>query len=158
LSVGLPANLPQDGFPTFKGQDWSEHVETARALIESLEGHRWALAAVCASVDVKYGEESFAQFASEIAWSTRSVYAYAQTYRAFESRNRSQILSFHHHTIAARAEDPEEAIEMAEVEELSTRELERRLQGREAEEMEKCPTCDGRGRVPATLVSPQTTD
>ncbi len=146
MAETLPA--PQGGLPTFKGKDWNEHVETARALIESLDNHRWHLAAVCASVDTKYGEESLSQFASEIGMSTRTVYSYAQTYRGFESRKRSQILSFHHHTIAVRAEDPEKAIEEAEDEELSTRELESRISGKEAEPMEKCPTCNGRGRIP----------
>lgn len=65
-----------------------------------------------------------------------------------EHRKRSQILSFKHHTIAARAEDPDQAIEEAEVEEMSTRELDRKVSGKEPEPMQRCPTCNGRGRVP----------
>ena len=150
-STHLPAR--QGDLPTFTAEDWESHVSTALALKESLENHLWHLAAVCASVEAKYGEESVPKFAGEVGYSARRVYDLAATYAAWQSRTRSQILSFKHHTIAARAEDPQEAIEQAEDEQLSTRQLERRISGQPEQEMEKCQACNGRGRVPKVEVS-----
>ena len=153
ISTSLPA--PMGDLPTFTAEDWESHVSTALALKESLENHLWHLAAVCASVEAKYGEESVPKFAGEIGYSARRVYEMAATYVAWKDRERSQILSFHHHSVAARAEDPQEAIEQAEDEHLSTRQLERRISGQPEQEMEKCQACNGRGRVPkAELAKP----
>ena len=147
MSETLPAPTKGGDLPRFTAEDWESHVSTALALKESLENHLWHLAAVCASVSTKYGEQSIPRFAGEIGVSARRVYDYAATYSAWESRTRSQILSFKHHTIAARAEDPQRAIEEAEDGQLSTRELDDRIKGRPSQEMEKCPACNGRGRV-----------
>ena len=142
--------VPQGDLPTFTAEDWESHVSTALVLKESLENHLWHLAAVCASLTTRYGDESIPKFASEIGYSARRVYDLSATYTAWQFRKRSQSLTFHHHTIAVRAEDPEKAIEEAEDEELSTRELESRIAGKKPEMMEKCPTCNGRGRIPVS--------
>ena len=53
---------------------------------------------------------------------------YARTYRAFEMRPRVRILGFTHHSIAARSEDPQRAIEEAADKLLSTRQMEVRVE------------------------------
>lgn len=158
--MDLPA--PQGTLPVFRGSSWEEHVETWRALEEVTEDAKWKQAAVAASLTARWGEKGqvIARFAHEVGCSSRRVYDYAVTWKAWASRfgKRSQILSFHHHTIAARDPDPEEAIEIAEVEGLSTRELagvvkERRTRrgsesGAEVVGTMVCPRCGGSGEVP----------
>lgn len=134
--------------PVFEGESWEDHVSAWAQVEGEMQDRLWMLAAVAASLTTVYGDQSVGAFAAEVGCSARRVYDYAATHKAWQSRARSQILSFKHHTIAGRAEEPETFIEEAEVEGLSTRELERRVSGKEPEPMERCPTCNGRGRVP----------
>ncbi len=144
--------IPDSGLPVFESDDWNEHVEVWRSLDSRIQDDKWRMAAVAASLTATWGEkgEVMARFAHEAGTSGRRVYEYAATWKAWASRERSQTLSFHHHTIAARSEDPEGAIEAAEVEELSTRQLERRIKPEEPEATEtmRCPRCGGTGEVP----------
>lgn len=146
MSETLPAL--SGGLPTFQGDTWEDHVSAWAQVEDEMQDRLWMLAAVAASVTTVYGDQSIGAFASEVGCSARRIYDYAATYKAWQSRARSQILSFKHHTIAARAEDPDQAIEEAEVEEMSTRELDRKVSGKEPEPMQRCPTCGGRGRIP----------
>lgn len=143
VSLGAGEDLP-----VFAGESWEDHVSAWAQVEGEMQDRLWMLAAVAASLTTVYGDQSVGAFASEVGCSARRVYDYAATHKAWQSRRRSQILSFGHHTIAARAEEPEVAIERAEIEGLSTRELARDVSGKEPEPMERCPTCDGRGRVP----------
>ena len=120
------ALVQAEEWPVFRGESYEEHVSTWLEVDRSVQGHYWMLGAVAASLKEKYGEDAFAKFASEVGSSRRRVYEYAETYEAYndEKCERSHILSFHHHTVAARSEDPAQALETAEREELSTRELE----------------------------------
>src|SRR5215204_3838379 len=149
----LPA--PTGELPTFTAEDWESHVSTALALIETGENVLWHLAAVCASFSTKYGDNSLSTFASEIGYSAARVYDLAATHKCWQSYKRSEILSFHHHSVAARSVDPEKAIAEAEDEHLSTRQLSRRIEGKDEEVLEKCPTCDGRGRIPKAVPKPK---
>lgn len=155
-SSTTPLPAPTGELPTFTAEDWESHVSTALALIETGENVLWHLAAVCASVATKYGDESIPKFAGEVGYSARRVYEMAATHQAWESRERSQILSFHHHSVAAKAKDPEAAIREAEDGHLSTRQLGSRIEGKPETETERCPTCNGRGRVPKAEVYPLT--
>ncbi|MCL6437233.1 MAG: hypothetical protein K6T51_01370 [Rubrobacteraceae bacterium] len=144
---------PDGALPVFRGESWEEHVSAWLEVEESMQNHLWALAAIAASVTTRYGEKAIPKFASEVGYSTRRIYELASTYRAWQYRERSQGLSFQHHAVAARAEDPEAAIERAEVEGLSTRELAAEVrrekeEGAEVVEMMPCPTCGGTGEVP----------
>jgi hypothetical protein len=152
--VTLLEQAPNGSLPVFRGEGWESHVSSALVVREGLEEHLWALAAICASVDRKFGQKSIPRFASEIGYSARRVWELAATYTAWESRERSRnpALSFQHHAIAARAEEPERAIEEAEDEGLSTRQLAARVKKDEEEGRTKtvvCSACGGRGRVPA---------
>lgn len=154
------ARLPEGvDLPVFRAESWEEHVETWRALEEVAEDAKWKQAAIAASLTARWGEkgEVLSRFASEVGCSARRVYEYAATWKAFASARRSEVLSFHHHTLAARAEDPQRAIEKAEVEGLSTRELAEEIRREEepgevevVQKMMVCPTCGGSGEVPLT--------
>jgi hypothetical protein len=116
------ANTEQ--LPTFKGEAYEDHVSTWLEVDRSVQGHYWMLGAIAASLVKKHGDDVMGKFGSDVGRSARTIRFYASTYRAWETGTRVPILTFRHHAIAARAEDPQKAIEAAADKELSTRELE----------------------------------
>ena len=86
-----------------------------------------------------------------MGYSARRIWELSATYQAWQNRDRAQDLSFKHHTIAARDESPEEAIEVAirgdGTRPYSTRELEAALGHKdepknvETVELVVCPHC-----------------
>ncbi len=76
----------------------------------------------------RYGEGTSATFAADVGVSARTVRDYARTYRVFETGTRVPILSYTHHRVAARSEDPQRAIEEAADKLLSTRQMEVRVE------------------------------
>ncbi len=144
-----PATRPSD-LPYFSGSSWDEHVNEWRTVSESLEDHLWYLGSIAASLTRKYGDRSIPEFAHAVNYSARRVWEMAATYKAWEQRDRAHDLSFKHHTIAARAEDPDAAIDKALTHEpgpMSTRELEQALRKEEEPanvehaETRICPAC-----------------
>lgn len=117
-----------DLWPEFRGSTENEHVEVGRMLVESVAGHFWQLGAIAASYADKFGgPDALKEWAKAVGVSTRRAQEWAYTWRAWRDRERSRILSFGHHTIAARASDPEHWISRAESEHLSQRALEARI-------------------------------
>ena len=116
--------------PVFAGDSWDEAVTTWQALEDSAQAHLWHMGAIADSITARYGEADVKRFAYEVRRSTRRIYQLATTYRAFKDKKRSEILTFTHHQIAAEHERPEEMITLAEVEELSTRQLEAKVKNR----------------------------
>lgn len=155
MSSAEPLARPNN-LPTFRGSSWDEHVNEWRMAAESLEDHLWYLGSIAASLTRKYGDRAIPEFAQAVNYSARRVWEMAATYKAWENRDRAQDLSFKHHTIAARSEDPERVIETAlsAPKPMSTRELERVVKDEgepenvERAETKPCPTCNGDGRVP----------
>jgi hypothetical protein len=114
-----------EGEPNLSPSTYEEHVDAFQYVDKSMAGHFWMLGAIAASLETRYGEGVMGKFASDVGYSRRRVDEFAQTYDAWrESGDRSPILSFKHHTLAARAADPPKALAVAEDEQLSTRELE----------------------------------
>ena len=130
IQMKRPPLLAQrsDGSWEFRGHSFDEHVQCWQKVDEEAEECLWRQASIAASLVTKYEEKTVARFAHEVRKSARRVREVAQTYRAFQNGERSPILSFHHHTVAAHADDPVEAIKVAEDNELSTRELDRYIQ------------------------------
>lgn len=120
--------VEQQEFPVFRGESYEEHVNTWLEVDGSIQGHYWMLGAVADSLESKYGENTTGKFASDVGCSARRVRQYRETYRAWESGTRVPSLSFKHHMLAARADDPEQALQTAADEDLSTRELEELVQ------------------------------
>lgn len=118
------ARVREEEFPVFRGESYEEHVSTWLDIDRSVQGHYWMLGAVAASLVKKYGEDVAGKFASDVNSSRTRIWEYAATYKAWENYDRSEFLSFKHHTLAARSQHPQKALEVAEEEELSTRELE----------------------------------
>lgn len=117
----LAISTAADTWPAFQAVEDHEYVETWRTLEESVEGHRWQQAAIAYRWREVYGPASLKEFSGRVGASRRRCEEYDATYRAWHpetGRERSRILSFHHHTIAARAlahgRDPEACIQLAE--------------------------------------------
>lgn len=120
-----------NGLPVFLGKTYEEHVDAFQGIDRSLDARLWALAAVAASLKTRYNDQTVQKFAHEVRHSAVYVYELAATYRKFENSTRVEILSFTHHRIAARAKDPQKAINAANDEEMSTRELEKWIKRQE---------------------------
>lgn len=131
--------LVQDELPVFRGQSYEEHVSTWLEVDRSVQGHYWMLGAVAASMVKRYGDDVAGKFASDVGASRDRIWRYARTYRAWENLQRSNFLSFQHHTIAAKSDNPQKALEVAESEGLSTRELEDLVKTGEIPDRERNP-------------------
>src|SRR5215207_2307134 len=155
MSQEIALSTAVETWPTFSGETWEAHVTTWVALQESMEGHLWQMGAIAASLYEHFGSAAVKEFAAEVNTSWRRVQEYAHTYNEWTGRERSRLKSFGHHTIAARSDDPERWIQVAEDERLSTRELERYIQrearieagGEPEPHLETCPTCKGVGVI-----------
>lgn len=119
------------GLPVFLGKTYEEHVDAFQGIDKSVDARLWALAAVAASLKTRYHEKTVEKFAYEVRHSAVYIYELAATYRKFENSTRVEILSFTHHRIAARAKNPQKAIQAANDEEMSTRELEKWIKRQE---------------------------
>lgn len=130
----------KDGLPIFHGKTYEDHLEAWKHINESVECRLWALGAIAASLVTKYGDGDVKKFAYDVRLGRSRIYEIADTYRKFQKSERSEILSFHHHTIAAKAEDPVAAIKKAEDGEWSTRQLDHYVEtGFEPEPKERKP-------------------
>lgn len=129
MSELMQARLVENGaLPVFEGESYEEHVSTWLAVDESVQGHYWMLGAIAASLTKKYGDDVNGKFGGDVGSSGRRIREYAQTYTVWQNGDRSPFLTFKHHTLAARSENPQAALDFAQQEELSTRELEEFVQ------------------------------
>lgn len=153
------ALFDEDNLPIFEQDSYEEHTSAWIMVDESIEGHRWALGAVAASLTKRYGDDIVGNFASDVKSSKARIYQYAKTYQVFQKCTRVHFLSFRHHTIAARAEDPERIIELADRYELSTRELDTLAHSGELPERHRAiETPDENGEEPRIEIEPVARD
>lgn len=139
--------------------DWEGCVSAFIQAKQEAEEKLWEMGEIAASVDRTYGTRAIPKFASEVGYSARRIYELAATWAAWESRGRSQVLSFGHHEAIAGSENPEELKERAEDDQLSVREVKEIVQGEQQKRIEeehgasevvrmmKCPRCLGAGEV-----------
>ena len=118
-----------DELPVFEGTEFDEHVTSWLEVYQSGQQHLWMLAAIAASVEGRYGESDIKRFAYEVRCSSSWIYTLARTYKKWNGLRRSEVLGFSHHAIAAEASDPVAAIERAELESLSTKQLRAEIKG-----------------------------
>lgn len=116
-----------DGLWEFHGTTPEQHLVCWQEIAAEAERDLWQLGAIAASLVTKYDEDTIGTFAHKVRLSPRRVREIGQTYRAFQNGGISPILSFNHHTIAARGKkkgiDPVEAIQRAEDKEWNAEEL-----------------------------------
>ena len=123
---GLPVFEPQS---TSEADRWEEHVSYWRAYWTNMQDRLWLLASIAASVEANYGESNVKRFAYEVQCSSTWVYRLARLHRTWRNLRPSQVLSVSHHLEAMEAPDPQAAIERAELENLSTRQLRAEIKG-----------------------------
>lgn len=132
--AGSPA---RDTLPVFNGVEYDAHVQAWINVSEEVEDRRWRLAAIAASLVTRYGENTAGTFGADVGVSGRAIQYYARTHRVFEKRRRLRILTFTHHQVAARSEDPQKAIDEAADKLLSTRQMEIRVEAEALPEEER---------------------
>jgi len=104
-----------DGLWEYRGESFDEHVDVFTNIAGKVESAKWAMGAICASVEKKYGEGKVEEFASKVGYSPRHVRRMARTYKeAIEKGRYRPFLSFTHHTEALAHPDPDEALDVAE--------------------------------------------
>lgn len=123
-SVASVADLVEreDGLWEYHG----ETLEDAAGVFLQIEGKvnsaQWAMAAICAAVEdnAKYGDSRVDQFAEKVRYTSRHVRRMARTYREALQKGRWRPnLTFKHHTEALLHPDPDEALDVAEAEDMS---------------------------------------
>ncbi len=142
----------RDGLPEFQGETYDEHVEAWRAVNESGQNHLWALASIAASLVGKlgrYDKKIVARFAYDVLRSTHHIYRMAKTHTVFKIVDRSTILDFTLHLIAAvYADDPGEAIKQAELQGFSMRDLKRWIERQKYQALiQASPLPEGKHRI-----------
>jgi hypothetical protein len=147
----------QNGLPAFSGGSFEQHVEAFERIRDEAEDKLWTLGAIAESLTRSYGDKAIPDFAAAVNYSASRIYELAATYKAWSGRDRAEDLSFTHHAIAARSEDPEGAIVRALGDSELTRSTRKFAAVVKAEdepegvvevETRRCPTCEGEGRIP----------
>ncbi len=94
----------------------AEAAESWHTVTHSIASHQWLLAAIAAHVmdAATYGEGRLDDFAQRVGYQARTIREYAQAFRAFKNGGRSPNLTFSHHVLAARTDEPKRALEMAD--------------------------------------------
>lgn len=112
------------GAIVFTGQSYEDHVAAWDDAQIQVDSGQWGQAQIVASLVTKYNESTVKRFAHDVKRSAQYIWDMASTYRAFPEKSvRTDYLSFTHHLLAARADEPKDAIEKARDKEWSTREL-----------------------------------
>jgi len=144
-----------DGLWEFHGTTPEEHLVCWQEIAAEAERDLWQMGAIAASLVTKYDEDTIGTFAHKVRLSPRRVREIAQTYRAFENGGASPILSFKHHSVAARAKkkglDPVEVVHKAEDLEWNPEELGYYV--KTGLEPQPKPAKAGKGRVARELQS-----
>ena len=125
LTLSEPGFGQVADLPVFHGESWEEHVQTWLDLERVVTDQRWRQAAVIASLETRYGENSLDKFAQDVGISPKRLYEYRAAYRVYQFSGRPENLDFYHYVIASRAENPAELIEQAAADGLSTKALRR---------------------------------
>lgn len=152
----------------FNPKSWDDHVEYGRQKVQQIKENQLAVGYLAHSVAERWGSKSLQKFASSIGCALSTVYEYRRVYRAFPDGGPAE-LDYSHLRTATKAGTANgehiEAANMAAIEGLTTRSLERRIQEKvELDDGEKqgwgkaedstgktrvCPACGGAGEVPA---------
>lgn len=112
-----------DGLWEYQGNT----LDDAAGIFLEIEGKvssaQWAMGAICCAVEdnAKYGDQRVDQFAEKVRYTPRHVRRMAKTYReAVQNGRYRPNLTFTHHTEALSHPDPDEALDVAEAQDMST--------------------------------------
>ncbi len=126
----------QDAEIVEEGPSWEEHVSEWTSAAGQVFAGQMRQARVAASVARVYGNGSMEAFAKEVGASRSTVYDYARVWWIYghilSERPDDSPLTISHYVEASYAPDPLKAIEEAEDEGLTTRQIEKRRKEPEA--------------------------
>lgn len=155
----------QNGLPAFSGGSFEDHVLAFERVRDEAEEKLWTLGAIAESLTRSYGDRAIPEFASAVNYSASRIYELAATYKAWSGLDRAEDLSFTHHAIAARSEDPESAISRALGDSELTRSTRKFAAAVKAEDEPEgveevkvtrvCEACGGSGEIPVTSGGPE---
>jgi len=125
-----------DGLPVFASNGWEDHLQAWLDAERDVTSARWRQAAIAYSLVTHYGDHSVEKFAAQIGIAPRRVWEYRSVYALVKDRERPQNLDFTHYIIAASSEQPQEYLDRAAEESLSTRALRRLIASESAPSVE----------------------
>lgn len=121
--VAIAERPAHNDLPVFVGESYEDHISAWIQAAQEINERHWMLGAIAASLEKKYSEGIIRKFAGEVVVTATTIYDHAKVYRTFENSDRSEILSWTHHKIAAYASDPVEFLREAEDEGWSVKEM-----------------------------------
>src|ERR1051326_8260479 len=71
-----------DGLWDFRAETVDQHIDAFLAVDKNAESARWGMAAIAASIETKYGEGRFEEFAQRVNYTPRHVRRIGRGYRA----------------------------------------------------------------------------
>jgi hypothetical protein len=92
---------------------WDEAVSVGLQLRHLKELSQWAIGDLANRVSREYGENSIGKFAYAIGLEKKTVWEYMRVARKYEKSMRIDILSFRHHQIALRSDEPKRWLKQA---------------------------------------------
>jgi hypothetical protein len=126
-----------DGLPVFASSGWEDHLQAWLDAEHDVSAARWRQAAIAYSLVTHYGDHAVEKFAAQIGIAPRRVWEYRSVYALVKDRERPQNLDFTHYVIASSAPDPQQALEVAADQSLSTRALRRMIASQSAGSIEE---------------------
>jgi hypothetical protein len=93
--------------------DWEEAITIGQQLRHVKELSQFAIGDLANRVGREYGEDSIGKFAYAIGLEKKTVWEYMRVARQFEKSNRIDYLSFRHHQIALRTNNPQATLKEA---------------------------------------------
>lgn len=113
---------------TTERRSYEQDLALFQGLLERQEETLWEQSQAAALMEAKYGRETARMIASDTGLSASYVRMLTATYKAFPTPEiRAADLSFSHHRIAARTEDPQKWIELAVSGDMSCEDLRREI-------------------------------
>lgn len=122
VSVATVSSLVErsDGLWEFHGKTVEDHVDVFLSIDSKVNSAQWAMAAIAASLETKYGEKTVDEFAEKVHYTARHIRRMSRTYRrAVEKGHWCPNLTFQHHTEALVHFDPSQALEVAQAQDMS---------------------------------------
>ena len=92
---------------------WDEAITVGQQLRKLKELSQWAIGDLANRVAREYGKNSIGKFAYGIGLEKKTVWEYMRVARKYEKSMRIDILSFRHHQVALRSEEPKEWLRQA---------------------------------------------
>jgi hypothetical protein len=103
--------------------DWEEAVTIGQQLRHVKELSQFAIGDLANRVSREYGETSIGKFAYAIGLEKKTIWEYMRVARQFEKSARIEYLSFKHHQIALRTDNPQAVLKEANDKNWSTIDL-----------------------------------